>query len=70
MRGGAFLKGKEGRVGFRKKPFLMVRKDGMILENPLAKGYRDSNRYDNTGRRSINMIIFKATFSIDVEPTF
>ena len=23
MRGGAFLKGKEGRVGFRKKPFLM-----------------------------------------------
>ena len=28
MRGGAFLKGKEGRVGFRKK----VRKDGVILE--------------------------------------
>ena len=27
MRGGAFLKGKEGRVGFRKK----VRKDGYIL---------------------------------------
>ena len=23
MRGGAFLNGKEGRVGFRKKPFLM-----------------------------------------------
>ena len=32
MRGGAFLNGKEGRVGFRKKPFLMVKKDGMILE--------------------------------------
>ena len=26
MRGGAFLNGKEGRVGFRKKPFLMVKK--------------------------------------------
>ena len=25
-KGGAFLNGKEGRVGFRKKPFLMVRK--------------------------------------------
>ena len=33
MRGGAFLNGKEGRVGFRKMPFLMVKKDGMILEN-------------------------------------
>ena len=32
MRGGAFLKGKEGRVGFRKSPSLMVKKDGMILE--------------------------------------
>ena len=45
MRGGAFLNGKEGRVGFRKlsfwlkgdggirkKPSLMVKKDGMILE--------------------------------------
>ena len=44
MRGGAFLNGKEGRVGFRKKvfpcrrdgevekAFLMVKKDGMILE--------------------------------------
>ena len=31
-KGGAFLNGKEGRVGFRKKPFLMVRKDGMILK--------------------------------------
>ena len=30
MRGGAFLNGKEGRVGFRKKPFLMVKKDGLI----------------------------------------
>ena len=28
MRGGAFLKGKEGRVGFRKK----VRRDGVIFE--------------------------------------
>ena len=32
MRGGAFLNGKEGRVGFRKKPFLMLKKAGMILE--------------------------------------
>jgi len=32
VRGGAFLNGKEGRVGFRKNPFLMVKKDGMILE--------------------------------------
>ena len=37
MRGGAFLNGKEGRVGFRKKPFLMVRKDGMILENLIIR---------------------------------
>ena len=36
MRGGAFLNGKEGRVGFRKKPFLMVKKDGLILENMLC----------------------------------
>ena len=28
----SFFNGKEGRVGFRKKPFLMVKKDGMILE--------------------------------------
>ena len=37
MRGGAFLKGKEGRVGFRKK----VRKDGYILpseEEGLVRG--------------------------------
>ena len=27
MRGGAFLKGKEGRVGFRKKPSLMGKSD-------------------------------------------
>ena len=38
MRGGAFLNGKEGRVGFRKKPFLMVKKDGMILEQQYDKG--------------------------------
>ena len=31
-KGGAFLKGKEGRVGFRKTS-LMVKKDGMILEH-------------------------------------
>ena len=31
-KGGAFLNGKEGRVGFRKMPSLMVKKDGMILE--------------------------------------
>ena len=31
MKGGAFLKGKEGRVGFRKTS-LMVKKDGIILE--------------------------------------
>ena len=34
-KGGAFLNGKEGRVGFRKKPSLMVKKDGMILEQTL-----------------------------------
>ena len=34
-KGGAFLNGKEGRVGFRKKPFLMVKKDGLILEKIL-----------------------------------
>ena len=27
MRGGAFLNGKEGRVGFRKKPSLMGKSD-------------------------------------------
>lgn len=32
MRGEAFLNGKEGRVGFRKTPFLTLKKDGMILE--------------------------------------
>ena len=37
---GAFLKGKEGRVGFRKKPFLMVKKDGMILESLIFKNKR------------------------------
>ena len=37
----------------------MVKKDGMILENNMI-----------IGRRSINMIIFKATFSIGAEPTF
>ena len=31
-KGGAFLNGKEGRVGFRKTPFLTLKKDGMILE--------------------------------------
>ena len=39
-KGGAFLKGKEGRVGFRKKPFLMVKKDGMILESLIFKNKR------------------------------
>lgn len=33
MRGGTFLNGKEGRVGFRIKPFLMVRKDGMLTKD-------------------------------------
>ena len=31
-KGGAFLNGKEGRVGFRKTPFLTLKKDGLILE--------------------------------------
>ena len=39
-KGGAFLNGKEGRVGFRKKPFLMVKKDGMILEILIFKNKR------------------------------
>ena len=33
----SFLNGKEGLVGFRKKPFLMVKKDGMILELLIKK---------------------------------
>ena len=71
MRGGAFFNGKEGRVGFRKKPFLMVKKDGMILEIPLVKGYRNSKNNMIIGRRSINNNDnFKATFSVDVELTF
>ena len=41
MRGGAFLNGKEGRVGFRKKPFLMVKKDGMILEKTSLRVRKD-----------------------------
>ena len=44
MRGGAFLKGKEGRVGFRKKPSLMVKKDGMILEKKLDD-FRNQNPF-------------------------
>ena len=40
-KGGAFLNGKEGRVGFRKKPFLMVKKDGMILEKKKKTLYHD-----------------------------
>ena len=43
MSGGAFLNGKEGRVGFRKKPFLMVKKDGMILEKIFPKGDLEVN---------------------------
>ena len=44
MRGRAFLKGKEGRVGFRKKPSLMVKKDGMILEKRLDD-FRNQNPF-------------------------
>ena len=37
MRGGAFLNGKEGRVGFRKKPFLMGKSDDIECnENSLS----------------------------------
>ena len=39
MRGGAFLNGKEGRVGFRKTPSLMLKKDGMILEKNIKTQY-------------------------------
>ena len=35
MRGGAFLKGKEGRVGFRKKVF-PCRRDGEVEKKPLS----------------------------------
>ena len=38
VRGGAFLKGKEGRVGFRKTS-LMEKKDGMILERRFLKEF-------------------------------
>ena len=41
------------------EPSLMVKKDGMILENNMI-----------IGRRSINNNNFKATFSIGAEPTF
>ena len=44
MRGGAFLKGKEGRVGFRKISSLMVKKDGMILEKRLDD-FRNQNPF-------------------------
>ena len=36
----SFFNGKEGRVGFRKMPFLMVKKDGMILEILFLKNKR------------------------------
>ena len=37
MRGGAFLNGKEGRVDFRKKPFLMGKSDASECnENSLS----------------------------------
>ena len=40
MRGGAFLKGKEGRVGFRKMPSLTVRKFSVLCEGN-RKGIKD-----------------------------
>ena len=60
MRGGAFLKGKEGRVGFRKNtffkgkegrddfrnPFLMVKKYGYVFEKNLFS--KESQRISKT----------------------
>ena len=40
MRGGAFLKGKEGRVGFRKKPFLMGKSDANECNESLLSNCR------------------------------
>ena len=40
VRGGAFLKGKEGRVGFRKNPSLTVRKVSVPCEGN-RKGLKD-----------------------------
>ena len=39
-KGGAFLKGKEGRVGFRKMPFLMVKKVSVPCKGN-RKGLKD-----------------------------
>ena len=42
MRGGAFLNGKEGRVGFRKKVF-PCRRDGEVEKTPSLMGKSDAN---------------------------
>ena len=42
MRGGAFLKGKEGRVGFRKKSFLAGETEG-FEKIPSLMGKSDAN---------------------------
>ena len=47
MRGGAFLKGKEGRVGFRKK----VRKDGYIL--PISRRVSVPCEGNRKGRKDL-----------------
>ena len=40
MRGGAFLNGKEGRVGFRKKPSLMGKSDANECNESLLSNCR------------------------------
>ena len=42
MRGGAFLNGKEGRVGFRKKVF-PCRRDGEVEKKPFLMGKSNAN---------------------------
>ena len=54
-RGGAFLKGKEGRVGFRKKPFLMVKKDGLILEKKLLRKMGQGSRKNTIINKEITL---------------
>ncbi len=56
MRGGAFLKGKEGRVGFRKTPSLMVKKDGMILDPSLWQ--RETEGFEKNNYFTKNKILF------------
>ena len=41
MRGGPSLKGKGGLVGFRKRPSLSQKKDGVVIRKPLYNQLRN-----------------------------